>query len=596
MENPFSVKTPETLSPNDIASLFIDVFSDFPKLLSPEHTFIHGPRGSGKSMMLRYMEPQVQLAAHKVDNANELNYFAIHMPIRKANYSLPVLSRLKGSSHSLLAEHILVINAVIQIIKSLKYLIKSSDKNNENEIISYTKSILQLAQDCGSDINPDIDYTLSNNNLIDEIKKVCDSELRFAKKYLNRISFDSSSHPYSGALFGYDDFLLPLVVATNGLNFTPTGPLYLMLDDADNLSISMQKTVNSWVSYRSTEDLCLKVSTQQKYKTWRTTQGIIIESPHDYSEIDIRGVYLSKQSSHYFDRVEKIVTRRLELGGFDCTSPTDFFPTNHQQDSSLKEIKEKIKDEWKGGKGVSSRESDDVTRYTVSVYMQELAKKKKKNTFSYAGFKSMVNLSSGMIRNFLEPAAIMYSNLSSTTTEKIADIPHKTQNDVIYNWSQDYMLSGMDKLEQDTLSEDNLENEAQYTKVIRLKNLITSLGECFQEKLVSNDTERRYISFMLTNSVDNDIKSILDLAIEWGYLQKSTIARKEGVGRNALYILNRRLAPFFKLDPSGYAAHLSVTPTMLRLAMDSPRAFVRERLKEDKKLNSGELTNQAILL
>ncbi|MDK2702681.1 hypothetical protein QO226_22730, partial [Vibrio vulnificus] len=38
--NPFSVKTPETLSPEDIASLFVDVFSDYPKLLHKKKNLI----------------------------------------------------------------------------------------------------------------------------------------------------------------------------------------------------------------------------------------------------------------------------------------------------------------------------------------------------------------------------------------------------------------------------------------------------------------------------------------------------------------------------------------------------------------------------
>lgn len=81
--NPFSVKTPENLSPEDIASLFVDVFSDYPKLLHTEHTFLHGARGTGKSMMLRFMEPKVQIAAGKVNAVANLPFYAVHMPIKK---------------------------------------------------------------------------------------------------------------------------------------------------------------------------------------------------------------------------------------------------------------------------------------------------------------------------------------------------------------------------------------------------------------------------------------------------------------------------------------------------------------------------------
>lgn len=93
---------------------------------------------------------------------------------------------------------------------------------------------------------------------------------------------------------------------------------------------------------------------------------------------------------------------------------------------------------------------------------------------------------------------------------------------------------------------------------------------------------------MVTKTPDLQTQEVLDLAIEWGYLNRKSIAKKEGVGRNTLYTLNRRLAPYFKLDPSGYAAHMSVTPEALRLATEDPGAFVRERLRENAQTRKDE--------
>lgn len=427
--------------------------------------------------------------------------------------------------------------------------------------------------------------------MIQEVIELFDHETMLAKNYIRNLAFEAVLRPYNEALFGYDDFFLPFIKLVKKLSSTPNGPIYLMIDDADNLTVRMQKVLNGWVSYRSTNDICLKVSTQQRYKTWRTSQGILIESPHDFSEIDIRQVYTSKQSGHYYDRVFQIVSRRLELSGFTNTDPNLFFPTNPAQDTKIEKIKLQIKTKWEEGNGISSRKSDDVIRYTTSEYMKELASTKKKNMYSYAGFKSLVNLSSGMIRNFLEPAAIMYSDVvASGSTNGIEHIPYEIQNSVLYNWSQEYMLNGFDKLEQDELNKQTSVNSQDAitifndsTKTEKIKNLITALGESFQQKLLSEDTERRYISFMLSSEPDAELADILNTAVEWGYLQRSTIARKEGIGRNILYILNRRLAPYFKLDASGYAAHLSITPDMLLIAMSSPRAFVRERFKDGTK-------------
>lgn len=583
MKNPFSVKTPETLKSEDIASVFIDVFSDFPRLLEPEHTFLHGARGTGKSMMLRYLEPQVQLAAKKVEKPHELPYFAVHMPVRRANYSLSELERLEGSPYWLLAEHILIVNATMHILKSLEDLSEHCERDESSWKV-FNEKFITISK--GSGCNLDFE---SNTNLelfiINEFYQQCENELKFSLKYLRKLSFRNDLVPYEGALFGYVDFFIPFVQAVKALDLTPAGPIYLMLDDADNLPERMQKVLNDWVSYRTTNDICLKVSTQQRYRTWRTTQGSLIESPHDFSDIDINTVYTSKNTGHYYSRVEQIVERRLVIAGLPYVSPADFFPQDPNQQKLLESIKKKIGEDWDSEiKKVSSRRNDDITRYATSELMKNLAVRKKGNTYSYAGFKSMVNVSSGILRFFLEPASRMYSEMQSIgAQEPICFIPPDIQDKVLYQWSEEFLLDDFDKLTR-TETEDRKDPHHTVTKVDKLKNLILAFGECFQSKLLSDDSERRYISFMLTNTPDKPIQEVLDLGIEWGYFHKSTIARKEGIGRSSLYIMNRRLSPYFRLDPSGYAAHMSVTPDLLSLATSNPRAFVRARLRTEEFL------------
>ena len=57
MKNPFEVNTPEGISAQDAYDLFVDVFTDFYQVPKIGHTFLNGSRGSGKSMMFRYMMP-----------------------------------------------------------------------------------------------------------------------------------------------------------------------------------------------------------------------------------------------------------------------------------------------------------------------------------------------------------------------------------------------------------------------------------------------------------------------------------------------------------------------------------------------------------
>lgn len=585
--NPFSVKTPETLQPTDIASLFIDVFSDFPKLLTAEHTFLHGARGTGKSMMLRYLEPQVQIAASKVSKAADLSHYAVHMPIKNANYSLSELERLEGAPYWLLAEHFLIINACIEITSSLSIIEDQADcKENYKE--NFFAQFFELMEEAGSKATKKLDNKYTDG-VAKEVESILKIERSKSKNYMAKLAFSPGLLPYEDALLGHEDFFIPFVNLIRNLPITPNGPIFLMIDDADNLPLRMQKIINSWVYYRSTNDLCLKVSTQQKYKTWRTPQGIRIESAHDYSEIDISSVYTSKNSSLYYERVYKIVQRRLTVSGSICTDPLEFFPKNEAQEQAIKAVKDKISENWGNGSGVSSRKHDDVTRYASSEYMKSLAKAKKTNTYSYAGFKNLVDISSGMIRFFLEPAARMYAEIQATNQgNPISSIPSEVQDKILYRWSEEYVLEEFERLRKDEIEQCNIDDKTPDNKVESLKKLINGIGECFQKRLLSDSTERRLLSFMVTKPPDPETQKILDLAIEWGYLSRKSIAKKEGVGRNTLYTLNRRLAPYFKLDPSGYAAHMSLTPEAVRLATENPSAFVRERLSSKNALDLDE--------
>lgn len=63
--NPFVVESPEKLSPQQIVDLFVKEYTRLETVRQRRHTFIWGSRGSGKSMMLRYLEPQCQALAEK---------------------------------------------------------------------------------------------------------------------------------------------------------------------------------------------------------------------------------------------------------------------------------------------------------------------------------------------------------------------------------------------------------------------------------------------------------------------------------------------------------------------------------------------------
>lgn len=83
-------------------------------------------------------------------------------------------------------------------------------------------------------------------------------------------------------------------------------------------------------------------------------------------------------------------------------------------------------------------------------------------------------------------------------------------------------------------------------------------------------------SIAFLDSPESDIVDIFNLGVQFGYFHRAMIGNKEGTGRTPLYVLSRRLAPHFNLDPFGFAGYLFIGNDRLREAMEAPDAFLRK--------------------
>lgn len=569
-DNPFSVTSPEELTDEQMVKLFVDVFSDFSKIKLEGHTFIHGARGTGKSMMLRFLEPLVQMKSEKLGRTSDLPFYAVHIPIKNTQLDYIEFGRLSGSSYYLLAEHMMVMHCLVKFSESLRRVCGSHCQTKEVQMF-YEGVFLKLLNLAGFAPPHQCSHTSSCYDYFSQIKDIGDSLFLEAKRYLSLLTFRKDVLPYEGTLCGWLDFFVPLIIEAKKLSFLPDGPVFLMLDDADNLPIKMQEVLNSWVSCRTTGSICLKISTQLRYKTFRTISGNYIESPHDYTEIDITKFYSSK-TTKFYDRIHEIVNKRLSIYGIHVDAE-DFFPPNELQEQKLELIRDEIREKHARGEGRAERVADDITRYTRPEFIRRLGKSA--HTYSYAGFKSLSDLAAGVVRWFLEPAAMMYGEIENSHIQPIPKIPCEVQDSVIKKWSESFLSTDFKKFK------DSIDESEELDRARKLYNLINALGGLFQLIVKTESlSERRIFTIMLSDEADPEVDSILKLGVEWGYFQRYTIGSKEGIGRNDRFILSRRLGPHFKLDVSGFAGNLSVTNNALKTALLSPKLFIKERFDQ----------------
>ena len=566
-DNPFKVFTPEDLDTEQMMDLFFEV-PYLNNIQDAGNTVLNGPRGSGKSMLFRYLKPDCQMAAHSV-SMRDLPFFAVLISIKKA-VNLTELRRLDDySARTVLGEHALATYVGAQLFESVMEAATSShDKRNQAAVEAvYDKLVKLMSQSGGRQRYLEKPDTV--DALLRACKTLCEDAYSDVNQFAKRLMF-SVKHTYEGPLCDYLTFLYPIVEQVRLLPFMPSsGQIFLMFDDADHLREEQTKVLNSWLVARTQGVVSIKIATQI-HRILTTINGDHARAPHDFQQINMGDIYTTKKGRVYLRSVRGIIQKRLRNAGID-TTPEQFFPSNTEQDAGIQRIVKEIREGWKEG-GRGHRPSDDVLRYARPEYMKRLAgPSKSTSSFSYAGFEELVHISSGQVRYFLEPAAKMFDDKRSRNgNEKVVKfIEPRIQNKIVREEADALMFGEFEEIKQSTLATDR-------ANIDRLRNLIAFLGGFFRRKLISNESERRVFSVAVTRGPETDVEKVLNLGIRLGYFHPSSLGNKEGTGRVKLYILTRRLAPYFNLDPSSFAGYQFFTNVVLHRAIENPESLLDE--------------------
>jgi len=413
------------------------------------------------------------------------------------------------------------------------------------------------------------------------------SAYRGAIQYVRKHAFKSETLTYAGELYGFDDLLLPLVdFLRAALRISEASPMLLLLDDADSLTETQTRIVNSWVARRLSSRCSLKIAAQvTAYKTMVTVYNTRIEAPHDYQEINLSDTTSRASEKAYRSRIAGIVQRRLSTVGI-LKSADKYFPEDNRQRLAIEREKRRLLAEWEAGRGRGYRAQDDAYRYARPNYIAKLGgDRKSRNTYSYSGFDQLVHISSGVTRSFLEAAADMYGQsveLAPRGNKDVESIEPRVQNDVVRAHANRQLIIDLKDLARDV---ERLKGDPQ--QALQLSNLIKGLGSLFESALIDAEAaERKLFSFALTEEPTSEIDEVLRLGVRYGYLFQGIIGRKEGAGRAPLYILSRRLAPLFNLDPMGFSGYKFLTNQKIEQLMNDPDgsrlSLRRHRRHEDK--------------
>ena len=583
--NPFIRYRPEQLPPQKFIDLFVKEHTWTNALETPEDFIIYGSRGSGKSMLLTYLEFSRQLCLYGnnlekffKENAG-FKFFGIMVHAKNEDldiqrYELLVKNKL---THEGFVNELCMTDLILDILyRILKTFIDHTNFAACEQASEYINSLEseKVRLFCQKQIDfldhkklHDLSFLeeYSNTEILGILAEVFLKE-RNAIKYFANEKFQMRDVSYNGNYASFEH-LRNFIVDFKKLLKINDYSFYILIDNGDDMHNIMQQCVNSLIGKRQHNDVCFKVAIK-KGVHWNVGS---IQWPHDYSRLDIDELY-STRHSVYERRIREIAQKRLNLVKLDV-SLEELFPESKTEKRLLNKIKESLTKECEKEYETLERDKQkedlpsktDFVNNRVSKYAQaKLFRSLKKTGKSYAGFDNIVHLSSGIVRQFLDICSYMFiEEAKRTGRKKITKIRLKTQKDVIKDYA-DHFIDELEKLYKGYEKQDKTSENAKLYK--NLLYMVEALGKHYKELLMDpSKKEPRVFTFTLKDpGKDPEIDKVLEKGVIENVFQSYWYSSKIGVGKYKGYAFNRRLCPRYGIDHTSFRGRIELTSADLR--------------------------------
>jgi hypothetical protein len=547
--NPFKSERANALSDEEVLNFYIEDNTYARFIRSKRNIFLVGERGCGKTMALRYNSFGVLCKKAKKDGQNiDFSTIGIHISGSPVLHKQEYLLLNDDFRRSITCEHFLVLSIMYEIAHSLCSVteIKEIVKQESNRLFQDFEYIL------GFELKKDYDFFTGVRNFT----------LHEAQLTQNKINRCDSGEFYENTM-SFSSTIIPFIEIIKSISIFSNSHFLLMIDDAQTMNEYQIKTLNSWIAYRDHANFSFKVATTKvdRPKFITSTGGTILEG-HDFTSIDMEKPFQNPDSDFYI-LAKKIVKKRLELIDLNSIEAEDFFPENPEFTKDIKECENAVRKEAevKYPNGTAKQINDHIYKYARAKYYKDRLEKEKANMPPYSGFKMIVAVSTGIIRNLLEPCFYMFDLAFSIKDIDIEKIACSIQNQIIIEKSKElwtFINEGLDS------SVENCSSE----QAKQISQLFNNLMILFRNRLKSHKSEPRAITFTVSqktthDQIYNQVKNLLNIARKSQILYTRTSRSKDDGKLETYYIPNRLLFPSLGLDPEGQHARVSLKATDL---------------------------------
>lgn len=553
--NPFAYEGANKLPHTQLLQYYIEDFNYSRFIHSKRNIFLVGERGTGKTMALLYNSLPLQILKAQEDNKElELSIVSIYIPCNTPLFHRKEHELLDSLHASLSSEHFLVVSIMDKAVETISQIDNVMAPENEEAVRAELEYVLSL------DIPEKISFFKA-------LRLALDKRNTTIQEVLNS---KGDNETLLNGLFSFTSGLRPLLNCFLNLPMLKNCHFSLMIDDSQMLNAYQKLILNSWISFRDNTLFSFKVATTRADSpTYKTSSGGTILESHDFTKIDLEQPYQNSMSK-FGKLAREIIEKRLKAIDIHI-EPDDFFPIHKDFDKGLKEakIKAQKKAEEKYPEGTKKQKNDYVYKYERAIYFRD--RPVRSNLPYYSSFNLLVHLSTGVIRNLLDPCYHMYDFMFSEWHAKGCKdffkcnyIPPLVQAEVIKDRSNKKWEWARDDLDKtiDSCSREDAKHVYQ---------LLDNLAILFKKRLLADISEPRAIVFTISDYQDEFIEKlgrVLTMARKAQLLYMFTSSSKDDGKREPYYMPNRILCPIRGLDPIGQNSRVSIKAVHLWKAAD----------------------------
>jgi hypothetical protein len=581
--NPFSVVAADDLDLNDpdhvrqIKQLFISRWIDLSTICKRFNTILEGQRGTGKTMIFKYLGFETQLlewqSAHSTTNASYLDapssFVGVYSKLGQGVYDKSDFEAIDSTARrERVFEHRLVLQLIHDVLQTMSHVYDhaSPDADCTRKTRQALKAFLRL--------DGVVDSSTGYQDLIEEVQNAIRITLiPQVDTYLGSVTPGAPSGPTAfDPWLTLSGSLLPILRVLRGRHKVP---FYLMVDDFDVLEPYQQACVFKTASQREFALVCFKFGIMilgKKVSVAGTNRTFRVGDDYDYVDLDwTQGGLHAK----YGEAVLAIAQARVEAVGWKCRVEA-LFPRWQRGEEIRREVAATMEKEWESAAEKPTKARADYTsKYGNARFFQML--RKAKIRIRYAGIEDVVMVSSGIFRQFLEVCKLVTDRAHDLGwTPDSGGVQPEIQDDAIRDYS-DSMIQQLSHTSGDTQA--LLSGDIEVTS-LHMLTLVESLCDLFYARLHTpghGEPEIICVAIRDDLSACPQADAYLKVAVRESMLHRFQYPPKSAGGPNLpSFMLNRRLGPRRDLSIRRMQGRVEIDAGDILLGVQDRRSFFKK--------------------